>query len=83
MSIDLKQQVTRFIQMVQQRRSADELAEFYHPDIEQMEFPNAVTKNTAIRTLSDLRAASERGKSVLLKEEYEIQNLHAGKYCHT
>ena len=76
MSIDLKQQVTRFIQMVEQRRSADELAEFYHPDIEQTEFPNAVTKNTAVRNLADLRAASERGKKVLVKEEYEILKIY-------
>jgi hypothetical protein len=41
-------------------------------DIEQIEFPNAITKNTAIRKLDDLRKGAEKGKSVLLKEEYEI-----------
>ncbi len=61
-----------FINTLQNRSSADELLRFYHPNIEQIEFPNTVTKNTSIRNLSDLKLASERGNKVLQKEEYEV-----------
>src|SRR5262249_34408979 len=50
---------------------------FYHPDVEQIEYPNAITRQTAVRTLQDLQAASERGKNVLQKEEYEIVKLYS------
>lgn len=49
---------------------------FYHPDIEQIEYPNTLTKNTTIRKLNDLKLAAEKGKQVLQKEEYEILNSY-------
>jgi hypothetical protein len=61
-----------FINALQNRKSAEELLQFYHPDIEQIEFPNTVTKNKTVRSLGDLRQAAEKGKNVLQKEEYEI-----------
>ena len=72
----LEQVVRDFLQMVQTRTSSTELNQFYHPEAEQIEYPNAITKNTVIRTLKDLQDASERGKKVLQQEEYEIRNLH-------
>ncbi len=72
MQKDIKSIAIDFIKTLQNRSSAEELLQFYHPDIEQIEFPNALTKNTGIRNLSDMTAAAERGKKVLLKEEYDI-----------
>lgn len=75
MQTDLKIIVADFINTLQNRTSADELSRFYHPDIEQTEFPNALTKTVAKRTLADMQAGAEKGKKVLLKEEYEIVRL--------
>lgn len=61
-----------FVYALQNRTSAEDILDFYHPDVEQIEYPNTLTKNTAIRNLEDLKQASERGKKVLQKEEYEI-----------
>ncbi len=72
----LEQVVRDFIQMVQARTSSNDLDHFYHPDAKQIEYPNAIVKQTAIRSLKDLQNASERGKKVLQKEEYEIRNLY-------
>lgn len=66
-----------FITMLQTRKSSDELLNFYHTDIEQVEFPNALTKNITVRKLDDLLLASERGMKVLEKEEYEIINTYS------
>ncbi|WP_417861383.1 nuclear transport factor 2 family protein [Winogradskyella sediminis] len=72
MSDNLNQIAEDFIKILQSRNSAEELIRFYHQDIEQIEFPNTLTKNKAVRNLEDLKLASERGKKVLQKEEYEI-----------
>lgn len=66
-------QITRdFIKTLQNRNSAEEILRFYHRDIEQIEFPNTLTTNKAVRSFEDLKLASEKGKTVLQKEELEI-----------
>ena len=77
MEKNYEQTALDFINALQHRTSASDVMNFYHPDIEQTEFPNAITKNTAIRNFDDLLQASERGKNILLKEEYEIIKTHA------
>ncbi|RIV27774.1 nuclear transport factor 2 family protein [Fibrisoma montanum] len=72
MEHDIKAIAHKFIHTLQNRTSTDELIPFYHPDIEQIEFPNAITRTTAIRNLDDLKAASERGQQVMQKEEYKV-----------
>lgn|SRR5690606_4082457 len=67
--------VCDFLKMMEQRKSANDLDAFYHPEVEQVEYPNAITKAMATRTLSDLKEASEKGSKILTKEEYEIKNL--------
>ena len=76
MATDLKQIAAAFIQTLQNRKSAEELMSFYHPDIEQIEYPNTLSKNTTIRKLNDLKLAAEKGKQVLQKEEYQILNSY-------
>lgn len=61
-----------FIYTLQHRNKAEDLLAFYHPEVEQTEFPNALTPQTVVRKLSDLKAGAERGKQVLQKEEYEV-----------
>ncbi|WP_126651668.1 nuclear transport factor 2 family protein [Chryseobacterium aureum] len=73
----LSQIAEDFIKTLQSRNSAEELIPFYHQDIEQIEFPNTFTKNKTISNLDDLKLASERGKKVLLKEEFEIIKLYS------
>lgn len=72
-----EQIVIDYLKMVEQRTSAEELDRFYHEDVQQIEYPNAIVKNTAIRSLQDLKAASERGKKILIKEVYEVQHLYS------
>lgn len=67
--------VVAFLKMMEERKSASDLEKFYHPEIEQSEYPNAITKNTAVRNLADLKAASEKGQKFLLNETYEIKQL--------
>ncbi len=73
---ELEEITLQFFHQVQNRTSWEDMQRFYHPNIQQIEYPNAITKVTAIRTLSDLQAASERGQKVLQKEEYEVVKLY-------
>jgi hypothetical protein len=66
-----------FIKAVEKRKSFDEIARFYHPDVIQIEYPNSVTKNIKIRTLLDLEKAAEQGRRVVREEHYEIMNSYA------
>lgn len=74
---DNERKVVGFIRMVEQRQSADELETYYHPEAEQQEYPNAVTKTTAVRNLNDLKLGAERGRKIMSKEEYDIKNLYS------
>ena len=67
--------VVEFLKMLENRKSSDELDDFYHPDSQQIEFPNALTKQCTTRTLQELKEASDKGANVLTKETYEIKNL--------
>jgi ketosteroid isomerase-like protein len=69
---DIQTIAADFLHTLQNRTSFQDLLRFYHADIEQIEFPNTLTKNKVVRTLADLQDASERGKTVLQKEEYDI-----------
>jgi len=69
------QTVKAYLKAVENRTGFDEVSQFYHPDILQTEYPNAITKNLTSRTLDDLHNAAAKGKQVLLKEAYEI--IHA------
>ncbi|AWI26122.1 nuclear transport factor 2 family protein [Flavobacterium pallidum] len=69
--------VVAFLRMMSERRSEDAFETFYHRDAEQVEYPNLVTKNVAIRTLGDLKAGSERGRKIMSKEDYEIKKLYS------
>ncbi|MES2702869.1 MAG: nuclear transport factor 2 family protein [Bacteroidota bacterium] len=66
-----------FILTLQNRTSFHDLLRFYHPDVEQIEFPNTLSRNTVVRTLADLESASAKGMTVLQKEVYNITQ----SYC--
>lgn len=66
------QTVLDYIKTVQNRISPEDIIRYYHPDVIQTEYPNAITKNTTHRNLQALREAAARGSKVMQKEEYEI-----------
>lgn len=72
MSYNLETIAAEFVSTLQHRQSFEELLRFYHSDIEQIEFPNAITKQTATRNLQDLKDAATRGQKVMQKEKYDI-----------
>jgi ketosteroid isomerase-like protein len=76
MQTDLEAIVIDFIRTVESRKTADELHRFFHPDMEQTEFPNAVTKTKTVRTMRDSKSTADKGSKILAKERYEIINTY-------
>jgi len=69
--------VVDFLKMIEERKSSKELEKFYHPEVEQIEYPNAITKNTAFRNLGDLKIGSEKGQAIMSSEKCEIKKLYS------
>lgn len=70
---DLIQIARDYINAVQNRKSMEDVLPFFHPDIEQTEYPNDLSPSLTTRNLDQLRDASEKGKTVLKREEYAIK----------
>lgn len=76
---DLIQIARDYINAVQNRKSMEDVLPFFHPDIEQTEYPNDLSPSLTTRNLDQLRDASEKGKNVLKREEYAIKAAYQYK----
>lgn len=74
---DNEKTVIAFLKMIEAEGCYDELEKFYHPEVQQKEFPNAVTSTTAVRSLADLKLGAKKGRKVITKESYEVVQLHS------
>jgi ketosteroid isomerase-like protein len=71
------QTVRRYLDAIEQGVGFEELAEFFTPDVVQIEYPNRLVVNGARRDLAQLREAGERGKDVVESQRYEIRTAIA------
>jgi ketosteroid isomerase-like protein len=70
-----------YLKAIENDVSFDELSKFFADDVVQHEFPNQLVKAGAVRRLSELREASERGRGVVAWQRYEIRNtIEAGDW---
>ncbi len=65
-----------YLKDIAEGKTADELAIYYSESIEQIEYPNRLMPNGAVRNLNDLKEAFLRGKSVLISQNYDIQKSY-------
>ena len=64
----------RYITALSNGAGADEVGQFYAPDVVQEEFPNRLVPGGATRDLGALLDAAARGQRVLSAQRYEILN---------
>jgi len=64
-----------YLRAIEDRVPFEVLFGFFTEDCIQEEFPNRLVPNGARRTLSDLRAAAERGTKAVESQRYEV--IHA------
>jgi ketosteroid isomerase-like protein len=68
----------RYLAAVGRGAAFEELAEFFTPDVIQVEYPNRLAPAGASRDLAQLRDAAERGRNVVTAQSYEVRNAVAG-----
>lgn len=54
-----------------------QVEDWYAPDAIQIEWPNKLLPNGAVRDLAQLREAERRGREIVEKQWYEVTNLIA------
>jgi hypothetical protein len=62
----------KFIEAISSGKAGEELNEFYHQSVTQVEFPNLLTRKIAERDLNALKEASLKGKQVISSQNYQI-----------
>ncbi|WP_244237592.1 nuclear transport factor 2 family protein [Corallococcus llansteffanensis] len=65
----------RYFQAIEAGATGAQLAEFFHPDISQREYPNRLTPKGASRDLQALLAASEKGRKVVTSQRYDVRSV--------
>jgi len=68
----LLQSAHAFLEAVEGGASGEELNAYYHSEVEQTEYPNAITKQLTTRNLAHLKAGSLMGKKILASQHFEI-----------
>ena len=62
----------RYINALSSGAGADEIAQFFTPDVIQEEFPNRLLPEGATRDSAALQQGRARGKALLSAEHYEV-----------
>lgn len=62
----------RYVGALSAGLGADELAQFYTPDVIQEEFPNPLLPSGTTRDLEAMRQARLRGKALLVDEQFDL-----------
>ena len=55
--------------------TGDTLAAYFHPDVEQVEFPNRLVSQGGTRDLAAILAAAERGQSVVRRQSFDVVSI--------
>jgi ketosteroid isomerase-like protein len=64
----------RYLQALESLATGEALAAFFHPDVLQREYPNALNPKGQTRDLKKLLADSERAKGLLSSQRYAVRS---------
>ncbi|MBI3789365.1 MAG: nuclear transport factor 2 family protein [Gemmatimonadetes bacterium] len=66
--------IVAFMRAISDGRTAEQMAEFYHPRVEQVEFPNQLVKAGMVRDLAAITEAGKRGKQVVTQQSFDLRS---------
>ncbi len=67
----------RYLQALEQGAVGEALAAFFHPEVEQREYPNALYRHGQTRGLQGLLEGAERGQQLLASQHYAVRSTLA------
>ena len=65
--------VRLYLEAIEQGRTGDELAAFFMPGAQQIEYPNRLVTRGATRDLAEILEGAERGKHVVSSQSFAIK----------
>ena len=67
----------RYLAAIEDGAVGDDLATFFSPDVEQIEFPNRLLPTGARRGLSEMLEGARRGQTVVREQRYQVEHAFA------
>ena len=67
--------IRRYLDAIEAGTTGDDLAAFFSPDVEQVEFPNRLVPAGATRDLAAILDGAVRGQAVLRSQRYELHRV--------
>jgi ketosteroid isomerase-like protein len=67
----------RYLAALEAGAVGDELAAFFSPDVEQIEFPNRLVPTGGRRGLPEMLEGARRGQQVLREQRYQVERAFA------
>ena len=67
----------RYLAAIEAGAVGDDLAAFFSPDVEQIEFPNLIVPTGARRGRSEMLEGALRGQKVLREQRYQVERAFA------
>jgi ketosteroid isomerase-like protein len=67
----------RYLAALEAGTIGDELAAFFAPDVEQIEFPNRLVPTGGRRGLAEMLEGARRGQDVLREQRYQVEHAFA------
>ena len=72
--MNLEERARAYLTTIEEARSFDELAPFFHPDVVLVEHPNRLVEDGKTRRFQDVRAAFEAGRKAVRAQRYRVRN---------
>ena len=76
-SLDNLELARRYLAAIEAGAIGDELAKFFSPDVEQIEFPNRLVPTGAHRDLAALLDGAIKGQKILSAQRYQVEREYA------
>lgn len=64
----------RYLQALEGGATGEALAAFFHPEVVQREYPNALTRTGQTRGLAAMLEGAERGKKLMASQRYAVRS---------
>src|SRR6185295_6027307 len=72
---DYSSLVRAYLEAISAGATGDALAAHFHPDVEQVEFPNRLLAGGATRDLAAILAGAQRGQAVVRRQSFDVASI--------
>ncbi len=63
----------RYFATLSQMITGEALEKFFHPEIQQTEYPNQISGDVVVRNFTEMLQGADRGKRIFSEQSYDVQ----------